>query len=166
MKTKIICVLMAALTAGLCACNGDNEPQPQPSTDFDKMIGTWTLNSYTEKWVNIDANQVEKDRTVNHGSLTIQKVTDDNESYYTYTENFVNEKGTEYSGQIEITDGCITLCAPEGFIRDDGADTYYFSVTFPAEGKMEWTYSITGRHIQNNDEHNDKRDAKGVFTKS
>ena len=48
MKTKIICVLMAALTAGLCACNGGNDPQPQPSTDFDKMIGTWTLISYTE----------------------------------------------------------------------------------------------------------------------
>ena len=48
-------VLMVALTAGLYSCNGNGiEPQPKPSTDFDKMIGTWTLNSYTEKWVNID----------------------------------------------------------------------------------------------------------------
>lgn len=35
-----------------------------------------------------------------------------------------------------------------------------------AEGKMEWTYSSTKRHIQNTDAHNDKRDVKGVFTKS
>ena len=120
MKTRIIFVLLAALTAGLCSCNGGNDPQPKPSTDFDKMIGTWTLNSYTEKWVNIDADKVEKDRTVNRGSLTIKKEKDGNDSYYTYTENFVNEEGTEYSGRIEITNGCIILSDPEGFMRGDG----------------------------------------------
>ena len=165
MKTRIIFVLLAALTAGLCSCNGGNDPQPKPSTDFDKMIGTWTLNSYTENWVNIDADKVEKDRTVNRGSLTIKKEKDGDDSYYTYTENFVNEEGTEYSGRIEITNGCIILSDPEGFMRGDGGNTYDFNVTFPAEGKMEWTYSSTKRHIQNTDAHNDKRDVKGVFTK-
>jgi hypothetical protein len=130
------------------------------------MIGTWTLNSYTEKWVNIDADKVEKDRTVNRGSLTIKKEKDGNDSYYTYTENFVNEEGTEYSGRIEITNGCIILSDPEGFMRGDGGNTYDFNVTFPAEGKMEWTYSSTKRHIQNTDAHNDKREVKGVFSKS
>lgn len=169
MKNYFAMLLVAVLTLGLVSCNGKNEPEPEPeqkkTVDYDKMLGTWTLESYTEKWVNTDEKIVEKDRTVNQGSLTVTKKSDEDGTYYAYTENFVHEEAKEYSGRIEISNGYICLNNPEGFIRDDGANTYDFTVSFPADGRMEWTCNWTGTHKHNSNLHQDKRTVKAVFVK-
>ena len=65
-------LFLAVLTAGFCACNKDNEPEQQ-KVDYDKMIGTWTLNSWSIKQVNTDENIVEVDSIINQGQITIRK---------------------------------------------------------------------------------------------
>lgn len=166
MKKMYLKVLfLAVLMAGFCACK-DKGNNPEQKVDYDKMIGTWTLNSYTESWVNTDENKVEKDRTVNKGTLTIRKEQDNSgDMQYYYTENFVNDKCEEYSGRIDITDGCIFLHASDGFSRGDGAEVYDYVVSFPADNKMEWTYDWTGTHSDGIVSHQDKRTVKGIFTK-
>jgi len=167
MRTRnILILLLAALTSGLFSCQGDsNAPEPGKSFDLDKMAGTWKLVSYTEKWVNVDEDEVEIDRTVNQGTLTVKKETDGEDTYYTYTENFVSEDCKEYSGRIELTDGYICLNDPEGFLRGDKANTYDYTVTFPAAGEMEWSYNWSGKHLHNGVAHNDRRTVKAIFTK-
>ena len=165
MKTRIIIVLLAALTAGLCSCNGGNAPQPQPSTDFDKMIGTWTLNSYTEKWENTTEQIVERDTTINRGTLVIRKDLDEEQQMqYFYTENFLSAE--EYEGMILIENGYLNLCAIDGFNRKDLENNYEYAVSFPSDNKMEWTYEWTGTHKRGSDIHQDKRTVKAVFTQT
>ena len=157
-------LLWAVLAAGLLACNR-NTPDA-PKVDYDKMIGTWQLVSYSEKWVNTDESIVEKDRTVNQGALTIRKEKDSSEDMqYYYTEDFVNDKCTEYSGRIDISGGFIYLHAEDGFSRSDGAEMYDYTVSFPEEGKMEWTYNWKGSHFRDGVAHQDERVVKGVFIK-
>lgn len=88
-------LFLAVLMAGFCACNG-NEPEPA-KVDYDKMIGTWTLNSWSIKQVNTDDNIVEVDSTINKGTLTITKkdAGEDGIQYF-YTENFLSINGGEY----------------------------------------------------------------------
>ena len=155
--------LLALLMAGVCACNGNNPDKPK--VDYDKMIGTWTLNSYSEKWVNKDTGSEEKNRSVNKGTLTIRKEKTDDEEYYYYTENFVSEDCKEYSGRIDFHAGYIYLYGPDGMQRGDGAPTYDYTVSFPADGKMEWTYDWTGTHSDGSMSHTDHRTANAKFTK-
>ena len=55
------------------ACSQNNPSDPgQQKVDYDKMIGTWTLNSWSIKLVNTDENIVEVDSTINKGQLTIR----------------------------------------------------------------------------------------------
>jgi len=164
MYSKVL--ILAVLMAGFCACKGNENSPEAKKIDYDKMIGTWTLNSYTESWINTDEDKVEKDRSVNKGTLTIKKEKDNegNMQYY-YTENFVNDNGSEYSGRIDISNDMIYLHASDGFSRSDNAETYDYRVTFPADNKMEWTYEWTGTHSRNGVAHQDKRSVKGIFTK-
>ena len=163
MYSKVL--ILAVLVACFCACK-DNENDPKEKVDYDKMIGTWTLNSYTETWMNTDENIVEKDRSVNEGTLTIRKEKDDaGDMQYYYTENFVSDSCTEYSGQIDISGGFIYLHGPDGFSRGDGAEMYDYKVSFPADNKMEWSYNWTGAHSDGVVSHQDRRTVKGIFTK-
>ena len=155
-------LLLVVLMAALCACN-DNGNNPQPKVDYDKMIGTWTLNGYSEHWVNTTADIVEIDTTINKGTLTIRKETEDDETKYIYTENFLT--GEEYEGVIDIEDGAIILRASDGFNRKDLVNIYEYTVSFPADNKMDWTYEWTGSHIVNSVSHQDRRTVIGKFTR-
>lgn len=159
-KVLFLSVLMAAF----CACK-DKGNTPEPQINYDKMIGSWKLESYSEKWTNMDDNIVEKDRTVTTGTLTIKKEKDNEGMQYFYTENFVSDKCEEYSGRIDINGGLIYLHASDGFSRSDGAETYDYTVSFPADNKMEWTYDWKGVHSHNGLTHQDERKVKGIFIK-
>jgi len=157
-------LLIVVLMAGLCACEGKDNTPEQPKVDYDKMIGTWTLNSFTEKWVNTTEDEVELDTTINRGTLTIRKDLDEEQQMqYFYTENFLTQE--EYEGMILIENGYLNLCAIDGFNRRDLVNNYEYEVSFPADNKMEWTYEWTGTHKRGSDIHQDKRTVKAVFTK-
>lgn len=163
MKKYFNWVLVCLFCAGFfCACN-NNEPQ-KPSVNYDKLTGSWKLTSYSVKWVNLDEDKVEKDFVYDSGYLKIEKKEDGN---YYYTENFVNESREEYYGQIEIDskNNFIYLNAEDGMQRRDNADTYDFTVSFPADGKMEWTYNWKGTHSNYSVSHTCQRNVKAVFTK-
>ena len=155
---------MVVLAAGLSACNGNNPEQPQ--VDYDKMIGTWTLNSYTQKWVNTTDNIVELDSAVHKGTITIKKDKDEegNMQYY-YTDNFFSRYGDVYEGMIVIEKGRVNLYAKDGWTRKDMDNTYEFTVSFPADNKMDWSYEWTGVHTRGTEMHQDKRTANVAFTK-
>ena len=157
-------VLLAVLVASFFACsNNDNDPQPQ--VNYDKMIGTWTLNSYTEHWVNTTENIEERNSSIDKGVLTIKKEKDEEGAMqYFYTENFLTQDG-EYEGMMLIENGFLNLCAKDGFIRKDLENLYEYKVSFPSNNKMEWSYEWTGAHIRNGVTHQDKRTVKAIFTK-
>ena len=157
-------LFLVVLTAGFCACNG-NDPE-QPKVDYDKMLGTWTLNSWSIKQVNIDDNIVEVDSTINKGTITITKkdAGEDGVQYF-YTENFLSIDGGEYEGMILIENGMLNLCKEDGFNRQDMEYNFEYTVSFPAEGKMEWTYDWTGEHFRGGVSHQDHRTVIAKFTK-
>lgn len=148
------------------ACEGNGASDPGANVDFDKMVGTWTLNSYTMKFVNTDDNIVEVDSTINKGQLTIRKDKDkEGNTLYLYTENFLSKYGGECSGVISIEKGMINLYAEDGFNRKDMDYTFEYTVSFPADNKMEWSYNWTGEHSNYVTSHQDKRTLKAIFTK-
>ena len=158
-------LLIVVLMAGFCACNKDNEPEQQ-KVDYDKMIGTWTLNSWEIKQVNTDENIVEVDSIINQGQITIRKgQVEDGYTKYPYTENFLSINGGEYEGVILIENGMINLCQEDGFIRKDMEYNFEYTVSFPADNKMEWNYNWTGDHTRGGVTHKDHRTVKAIFTK-
>ena len=162
-KSALMCLFCAVI---FCACD-NNEPR-KSSVNYDQMIGSWTLTSYSVKWTNLDENIVEKELVYDNGFLTIEKKDDGTgDMYYYYKENFANESRKEYSGRLEIDskNNLIYLRAEDGFQRGDNAEIYDFAVSFPSEGKMEWTYSWKGAHSKNSILHTCQREVKAVFTK-
>ena len=158
-------LFLAVLMAGFCACK-NNENAPEQKVDYDKMVGTWTLNSWEIKQVNTDENIVEVDSIINKGRITIRKgQVEDGNTKYPYTENFLSINGGEYEGVILIENGMINLCQEDGFIRKDMEYNFEYKVAFPAEGNMEWTYDWTGEHFRGGVTHKDHRTVKAIFTK-
>lgn len=158
-------LLLAVLEAGVCACDSASQPDQKPTVDFDKMIGQWNVTSYTVKWINLDNNEVLKDIALTDGSLKVTKQTEDGETYYYYTENFVSEDRKEYSGRMTAYNNRVELCNREGFLRDDGADSYEYTVSFPSDKEMHWVYEYQGTRSINGVSHQEKRSVKGVFVR-
>ena len=159
-------MLFAAFAVAMCACN-QNDPYQKPKVDYDKIIGSWKLTSYSVFWKNLDEDKVEKDFSYQDGFLVVEKKkTDDGDAYF-YKENFANENRTEYYGMLEIDtkNNLIYLRAEDGFQRKDNADIYDFNVSFPADGKMEWSYEWKGEHSNYSVSHTCQRSVKAVFTK-
>lgn len=125
-------LFLAVLMAGFCACK-NNENAPEQKVDYDKMIGTWTLNSWSIKQVNTDDNIVEVDSTINKGTMTISKKNagEDGTQYF-YTENFLSINGGEYTGMILIENEMLNLCKEDGFNRQDMEYNFEYKVSFPA----------------------------------
>lgn len=157
-------LFVAALAAGVCACSPKNQPE-QPKVDYDKMIGNWNVTSYTVKWINLDDNETLKNIDLKDGSLAISKRTENDETYFYYTENFISEKREEYSGRLDVSDRCIELRNNQGFLRDDGADTYEFAVSFPADNQMQWEFEWKGSRFVNGLTHQEQRNVKAVFVR-
>lgn len=157
-------LFLAVLMAGFCACQ-KNDPEPA-KVDYDKMVGTWTLNSWEIKQVNTDENIVEVDSIINQGQITIRKgQVEDGYTKYPYTENFLSINGGEYEGVILIENGMINLCQEDGFIRKDMEYNFEYTVSFPADNKMQWTYDWKGDHTRGGVTHKDHRTVKAIFTK-
>lgn len=164
MKKSVLSILLfAALAVAFCACDSENQPGNKKKVDYDKMVGNWQVTSYTVQWINLDENEVLKDIALRDGSLSITKKTEDGETYYYYTENFVSEDRKEYSGRIDAGSDFIVLGNSEGFLRGDGADTYDYSVSFPSDNEMHWDYSYQGTRSVDGVAHQEKRTVKGVF---
>lgn len=159
-------LFLAVLMAGFCACNKDNENAPEQKADYDKMIGTWTLNSWSIKQVNTDENVVEVDSTINKGTMKITKKNagEDGMQYF-YTENFLSINGGEYTGMILIENGMLNLCKEDGFNRQDMEYNFEYNISFPADNKMEWTYDWKGDHTRGGVTHKDHRTVVAKFTK-
>ena len=158
-------MLFAVLAVAVCACNSKNQPEDKSKVNYDKMIGKWKVSSYTVKWINLDESKELKNIALTDGSLEISKQTEDGETYYYYTENFINENRTDYSGRIDVSDRCIELRNRQGFLRDDGADTYEFVVSFPSDKQMEWTYEWKGERTIDGVSHQEQRSVKAIFNK-
>ena len=159
-------ILIVVLMAGLCACEGSGNTPEQQKVDYDKMVGTWTLNSWEIKQVNTDDNIVEVDSIINQGQITIRKgQVEDGYTKYPYTENFLSINGGEYEGVILIENGMINLCQEDGFIRKDMEYNFEYTVSFPADNKMEWSYDWKGAHTRGGVTHQDHRTVKAIFTK-
>ena len=159
-------LLIVVLMAGLCACKGNGNTPEQPKVDYDKMVGTWTLNSWEIKQVNTDENIVEVDSIINQGQITIRKgQVEDGYTKYPYTENFLSINGGEYEGVILIENGMINLCKEDGFNRQDMEYNFEYTVSFPADNKMEWSYDWKGAHTRGGVTHQDHRTVKAIFTK-
>lgn len=164
-------VLLTAVAIAVCACGEKNQPdqgQGGKKVNYDQMIGSWKLTSYTVKWVNLDESKVEKDFSYQDGYLVIEKKkTDDGDAYF-YKENFaLEENREEYYGMLEIDakNNFVYLRADDGSQRRDNAEIYDFVVSFPADGKMEWTYERKCTHANYTSSHNCQRNAKAVFVK-
>ena len=160
-------MLLTALAVAVCACDSENEPDKGNKVNYDQMIGSWNLTSYSVLWKNLDENKVEKELSYQDGYLVIEKKkTDDGDAYF-YKENFALESREEYEGMLEIDtkNNFIYLRAEDGFQRKDNAEIYDFTVSFPAEGKMEWNYSWKGDHSNYGTSHTCQRTVKAVFVK-
>ena len=147
------------------ACN-NNEPENKENVNYDQMIGSWKLTSYSVLCNIHDANTTEKEQNYTDGYLVIEKRhTDDGDAYF-YKENFADESREEYEGMLEIDskNNQVYFRTEDGFLRDN-AEIYDFKVSFPENGKMEWDYHTTATHIHNSDSHRCKRDVKAVFVK-
>lgn len=161
-------LLLAAFVVAACACNSKNEPENKQKVDYDQMIGSWNLSSYSVLWKNVDEDKVEKEISYQDGYLVIEKKkTNDGDAYF-YKENFALESREEYYGMLEIDtqNDLIYLRAEDGFQRKDNAEIYDFKVSFPAAGKMEWNYSWKGAHSNYGTPHTCQRTVKAVFVKS
>jgi hypothetical protein len=77
------------------ACN-KNEPEDGGNkVNYDQMIGSWKLTSYSVLWKNLDDNTPEKELNYTDGYLVIEKRhTDDGDAYF-YKENFADESREE-----------------------------------------------------------------------
>ena len=160
-------MLLAALAVAVCACNENEADKGGKQVNYDLMIGSWNLTSYSVLWRNVDEDKVEKDFSYQDGYLVIEKKnTDDGEAYF-YKENFALDSREEYYGMLEIDtrNNFIYLRAEDGFQRKDNAEIYDFTVSFPAEGKMEWNYKWTGGHSNYGPLHTCQRTVKAVFNK-
>ena len=158
-------LFLAVLMAAFCACK-DSQNTPEQKVDYDKMLGTWTLNSWSIKQVNIDENIVEVDSTINKGTITItKKDTGEDGVQYFYTENFLSINGGEYEGMILIENGMLNLCKEDGFNRQDMEYNFEYNISFPADNKMEWTYDWKGDHTRGGVTHKDHRTVIAKFTK-
>ena len=150
------------------ACNQNAPGDEGNKVNYDQMIGSWKLTSYSVLWKNLDDNTPEKELNYTDGYLVIEKRhTDDGDAYF-YKENFANEESREeYEGMLEIDskNNQVYLRAEDGFQRRDNAEIYDFKVSFPADGKMEWDYHTTASHGINGVYHQYKRDVKAVFVK-
>ena len=153
----LVCMVSAVFFS---ACN-KNEPEDGGNkVNYDLMIGSWKLTSYSVLWKNLDDNTTEKKLDYTDGYLVIEKKkTDDGDAYF-YKENFANESRAEYEGMLEIDtkNNQIYLRAEDGFQRRDNAEIYDFKVSFPENGKMEWDYHTTATHSRNSVSHQCKRD--------
>ena len=160
-------MLLLAVAAAVCACDSKSEPDPKQKVDYDKMIGSWKLTSYSVLWKNVDEDKVEKELSYQDGFLVIEKKKIDEGEAYFYKENFALESREEYYGMLEIDskNNQIYLRAEDGFQRKDKADIYDFAVSFPAEGKMEWNYNWKGEHSDYGQSHTCHRTVKAVFAK-
>lgn len=167
---KIFYVALTCLASMvlLTACEKKDTPEEGGNkVNYDKMIGSWKLTSYSVLWKNLDDNTTEKKQNYNDGYLVIEKRhTDDGDAYF-YKENFADESREEYEGMLEIDtkNNQVYLRAKDGFQRSDNAEIYDFKVSFPSDGKMEWDYHTTASHGINGDYHKCQRDVKAVFVK-
>ena len=158
-------MLLAVLALAVCACDSENKPDPKQKVDYDKMVGDWNVSSYTVKWINLDNDATLKDIALDNGTLAVTKRTEGGDTYFYYTEDFINENRTEYSGRFDISETSIELRNSEGFLRDDGAESYEFVVSCPAENQMQWVCEWTGTRSINGVPHQEKRSVKAVFNK-
>ena len=147
------------------ACNND-EPENKENVNYDQMIGSWKLTSYSVIWKNVSDDQIEKSLNYQDGYLIIEKKKFEDVDAYFYKENFAREDRQEYYGMIEIDTerNFIYLRGEDGFPRDD-AEIYDFTVSFPADGKMQWKYSWKGDHTPSGVSHICQRDVIAVFVK-
>ena len=149
------------------ACNQNAPGDEGKKVNYDQMIGSWKLTSYSVLWKNLDDDLVEKELNYSDGYLVIEKKkTDDGDAYF-YKENFADESRAEYEGMLEIDskNNQVYFRAEDGFPRRDNAEIYDFKVSFPENGKMEWDYHTTATHSRNGVSHQCKRDVKAVFVK-
>ena len=169
--SRIAMMMLLAACVSFAACGDGSDPvkpgDKKVSIDTTKLLGTWELQSFSQKWVNTDENIVELDTTITSGTIKFYIDKDERygETHIFYKENFYDGT-TEYTGQLEVsTDGKITLRAEDGFLRNGRTFDYEFTLSFPAADKMQWTYDWTGTHIQNTYKHQDKRTASASFNK-
>lgn len=160
-------LFLAALAVMACACNQDEPDKGGKQVNYDQMIGSWNLTSYSVLWKNVDEDKVEKEFSYQDGFLVIEKKTTDDGDAYFYKENFALESRQEYYGMLEIDtkNNLIYLRAEDGFQRSDNAEIYDFTVSFPADDKMEWNYSWKGAHGNYSVSHTCQRTVKAVFVK-
>ena len=160
-------LVLAALAVIVCACKKDEPDKDGNQVNYNQMIGSWNLTSYSVLWKNVDEDKVEKDFSYQDGYLVIEKkATSDGDAYF-YKENFALESREEYYGMLEIDtkNNHIYLRAEDGFQRRDLAEIYDFTPSFPADGKMEWNYSWKGTHGNYGQSHICQRTVKAVFVK-
>jgi hypothetical protein len=168
MKKFFYVALMCMVSAVFFSACNKNEPEDGGNkVNYDQMIGSWKLTSYSVLWKNLDDNTTEKELNYTDGYLVIEKRhTDDGDAYF-YKENFALDSREEYYGMLEIDtkNNQIYLRAEDGFQRRDNAEIYDFKVSFPADGKMEWNYSWQGTHGNYDVSHTCQRTVKAVFIK-
>ena len=168
MKKFFYAALMCMVSMVFFTACGKDEPEDgSKKMNYDQMIGSWKLTSYSVLWKNLDDNITEKELNYNDGFLVIEKKkTDDGDAYF-YKENFADESREEYEGMLEIDtkNNQVYFRAEDGFQRSDNAEIYDFKVSFPENGKMEWDYHTTATHTRNSVSHQCKRDVKAVFVK-
>ena len=163
--TAVCCFLATTATFTSCKSKNDPEKPAQEETNYDKMIGTWTLKSYSLIVFNIDKNKETQNDTRDKGTLVITKKTNgDGEAEYFYTENFLQENEVEYSGKIQFLEDLVFLRDENGFMRTN-IFVYDFKVPVLTEHEMKWTYDETHDVTVNGVSHKEQVTANIVFTK-
>ena len=147
----------------LMACN-NNEPAT-PTVNYDLLIGSWTLNSYSVLITNLDEGKEIENISRNNGTLTITKETVDDEVYYYYTENFINPEVPSYSGRFEFTKNTLEMNDREGSLRTDVEYIYDYTISVLTDKKMEWTYESEKPVSSAGKNYTRKIVSKAVFTK-
>ena len=137
--TAVCC--LAAMTTTFTSCEPKNNPETpdQKENNYDKMVGTWTMKSYSFVVFNIDKNQETQNDTRDKGTLVVTKKTNgDGAAEFFYTENFLEE----YSGKLDFHDDLIILRDEFGFMRTN-IFVYDFKVPVLTEHEMKWSYDET-----------------------
>ena len=100
MKKIYFSFMAMALVVCFTACRSEKEELTSvPVFDASKILGSWTVNSYSYVMTNTDVDTLMvSDVRQNAGEITVQQ----DQEQYTYTETFTDPNWGEHSGDIVL----------------------------------------------------------------
>ena len=137
MKKFFFSLLALTMAVTFTACNSEkDENAPVTTYDVTKILGSWTVTSYSYIVTNTDVDTlITNDVRQNPGEITITE----QDGQYFYTETFTSDDDSEHSGDVLLHETTFDL-------RGSSLDyPKLFELSDKVEGEtITWSGSLTG----------------------